>query len=73
MIISIGYAVLRYNVEGTVAWKNLPIFILNKGLSFAAIVLLTFSFTIRPLLNLGIRALYFGYIRAIAVHISRTP
>lgn len=60
LIISIGYAVLRYNVAGTVAWKDLPIFILNKGVSLAAIVLLTFSFTIRPLLSLGFPALYFG-------------
>ena len=60
LIISMGYAVLRYNVVGTVAWKDLPIFILNKGVSLAAIVLLTFSFTIRPLLNLGFPALYFG-------------
>ncbi|RAJ09959.1 hypothetical protein [Arenibacter echinorum] len=60
LIISLGYAVLRYNVVGTVEWKDLPIFILNKGVSLAAIVLLTFSFTIRPLLNLGIPAFYFG-------------
>ncbi|MCM4151619.1 hypothetical protein DHD05_08460 [Arenibacter sp. N53] len=50
--ISMGYAVLRYNVVGTVAWKDLPIFILNKGVSLAAIVLLVFSFSIRPLTNL---------------------
>ncbi|MCM4170242.1 hypothetical protein DHD32_02030 [Arenibacter sp. TNZ] len=51
--VSMGYAVLRYNVVGTVAWKDLPIFILNKGVSLAAIVLLAFSFSIRPLTNLG--------------------
>ncbi|MCK0134511.1 hypothetical protein [Arenibacter sp. S6351L] len=60
LIISMGYAVLRYNVVGTVAWKDVPIFILNKGVSLAAIVLLTLSFTIRPLTHLGIRALNFG-------------
>ena len=58
--ISMGYAVLRYNVVGTVAWKDLPIFVLNKGVSLAAIVLLAFSFSIRPLANLGIPAFNFG-------------
>jgi len=58
--ISMGYAVLRYNVVGTVGWKDLPIFIMNKGLSLAAIILLAFSFSIRPLANLGIPVLKFG-------------
>ncbi|MCK0144830.1 hypothetical protein MWU78_04105 [Arenibacter sp. F26102] len=58
--ISMGYAVLRYNVVGTVAWKDLPIFILNKGVSLAAIVLLAFSFSIRPLTNLGMPYLNLG-------------
>ncbi|WP_110356567.1 MULTISPECIES: hypothetical protein [unclassified Arenibacter] len=60
LIISMGYAVLRYNVVGTVAWKEVPIFILNKGVSLAAIVLLTFSFSIGPLDNLGFSTLNFG-------------
>ena len=60
LTISIGYAVLRYNMVGTVAWKDLPIFILNKGVSLASIVLLTFSFSIKPLVNLGIPTLNFG-------------
>jgi len=60
LTISIGYAVLRYNVVGPVAWKDLPVFVLNKGVSLAAIVFLTVSFTIKPLTHLGFPALNFG-------------
>jgi hypothetical protein len=60
VVISIAYAVLRYNVVGPVAWKDLPIFVLNKGVSLAAIILLAFGFSIGPLANLGISAFDFG-------------
>tara|TARA_R110000868_G_scaffold78284_5_gene223609 strand:+ start:193 stop:852 length:660 start_codon:yes stop_codon:yes gene_type:complete len=58
--ISMGYAVLRYNVVGPVPWKDMPIFVLNKGVSLAAIILLAFSFSIRPLINLGLPYLNLG-------------
>jgi uncharacterized membrane protein len=44
LLLSIGYAVLRYHILGPVPWKDLPFFILNKGLSLAAFVLLTLNF-----------------------------
>jgi DMSO/TMAO reductase YedYZ heme-binding membrane subunit len=51
--LSIGYAVLRYHIVGSVPWADFPLFILNKGLCPAAYVLLTMNFTLGPLNNLG--------------------
>ncbi|MCM4168595.1 hypothetical protein KCTC52924_02172 [Arenibacter antarcticus] len=53
--ISIGYAILRYQIKGDVPWKDLPVFILNKGISLAAITLLSLCISIRPLSNLGVQ------------------
>jgi len=52
--LSVGYTVLRYHIVGTVPWKDLPFFILNKGISLSALILLMFNFTFGPLKNLGI-------------------
>ena len=55
LLLSIVYAVLRYHILGPVPWKDFPFFILNKGFSLAAFVLLTFNFSIGPLQNLGVK------------------
>jgi len=52
--ISILYAVLRYNIVGTVPWKDLPILVMNKGIALSALVLLTFNFSLSPLKNIGV-------------------
>jgi len=52
-ILSMGYAIVRYHVLGEVPWKDLPFFILNKGMSMSAFILLAFNFTFGPLKNLG--------------------
>ena len=52
--LSVGYAVLRYNVVGDVPWKDLPLYVLNKGISLASLLLLTLNFSLSPLRNLGI-------------------
>lgn len=52
---SIGYAILRYHIVGPVPWKDLPLFIFNKGIALSAFVLLLFTFSFGPLNNLGIR------------------
>ena len=39
---------------GPVPWKDFPFFILNKGLSLAAFILLTMNFALGPLNNLGV-------------------
>ena len=54
LVLSIGYAVLRYHIVGPVPWKDFPFFILNKGLCLAAFILLTMNFSIGPLNNLGV-------------------
>ena len=53
LLFSIGYAIVRYHVAGPVPWKDFPFFILNKGLSLAAFILLTCNFGFGPLKNLG--------------------
>ena len=52
---SVGYAILRYHIFGPVLWKDFPFFILNKGISLGAFILLTFNFSFGPLNNLGVK------------------
>jgi len=54
-ILSLGYAILRYHIAGPVPWKDFPFFILNKGISLSAFVLITFNFTFGPLHNIGVK------------------
>ena len=53
-LIAVGYAVLRYNVFGSVPWKDLPLFILNKGISLASLILLTLNYALSPLKNMEV-------------------
>jgi len=55
ILFSIGYAIVRYHIVGPVLWKDFPFFILNKGISLAAFILLTFNFAFGPLNNLGVK------------------
>jgi len=55
LVFSIGYAVVRYHIVGTVPWKDFPFFILNKGISLAAFILITCNFGFGPLNNLGVK------------------
>lgn len=55
LIVSLAYAVVRYHVAGPVPWKDFPFFILNKGISLAAFILLALNFGLGPLNNLGVR------------------
>ena len=54
VLFSIGYAIVRYHIVGPVAWKDFPFFILNKGISLAAFILLTCNFAFGPMRKLGI-------------------
>lgn len=54
LVLSLGYAILRYHIAGPVPWKDFPMFILNKGLCLAAFILLTLNFALGPAKNLGI-------------------
>ena len=53
VIFGLAYAVLRYHIVGPVPWTDFPFFILNKGISLAAFILLTLNFSLGPLKNLG--------------------
>ena len=55
LVLTMTYAVLRYNILGTVPLKDIPLFILNKAVSLSSLILLTASFSIGPLKNLGIK------------------
>ena len=55
MIFGLAYAILRYHIMGPVPWKDFPFFILNKGISLSAFILLTCNFSFGPLKNLGVR------------------
>ena len=55
VIIGIGYSIIRYHILGPVPWKDFPLYILNKGISFSAILLLVLNFTVGPLRNLGVK------------------
>jgi hypothetical protein len=54
MSLAIGYAILRYHIAGDVPWKDLPFFILNKGLRLGALILIALNFAIGPARNLGL-------------------
>ena len=54
LIFGLAYAVLRYHIVGPVPWKDFPFFILNKGISLSAFILLTCNFGFGPLKNLGV-------------------
>ncbi len=55
LVFGLAYAVLRYHIVGPVPWKDFPFFILNKGLSLSAFILLTCNFGFGPLNNLGVK------------------
>ncbi len=55
LIFGLAYAILRYHVVGPVPWKDFPFFILNKGISLSAFILLTCNFGFGPLNNLGVK------------------
>ncbi len=53
LIFGLAYAITRYHLVGPVPWKDFPFFILNKGISLSAFLLLTLNFGLGPLHNLG--------------------
>jgi len=53
-LFSATYSIIRYHIFGGVEWSQLPVFIMNKIISFNGLILLTFTFSLKPLKNLGI-------------------
>jgi len=54
MLIAIGYAVIRYHILGSVPWKDFPLFILNKGISLGAFILIMLNFSLGPARSIGL-------------------
>jgi len=54
LVFSICYAVVRYHIVGMVLWKDFPFFILNKGISLGAFVLIGINFSVGPAKSLGL-------------------
>jgi len=54
ILVSVGYAIVRYHIAGDVPWDEFSLFILNKGLCLAAFILLTFNFALGPAKNVGL-------------------
>ena len=54
ILVSVGYAIVRYHIVGDVPWNEFSLFILNKGLCLAAFILLTFNFALGPAKNMGL-------------------
>jgi hypothetical protein len=54
LLFGLGYAVVRYHVAGPVPWKDFPFFVLNKGFSLSAFILLACNFSLGPLHSLGV-------------------
>ena len=55
LVFGLVYAVLRYHIAGPVPWKDFPFFILNKGVSLSAFILLSLNFGLGPVSNVGIK------------------
>ena len=53
IVFGLAYAITRYHLVGPVPWKDFPMFILNKGISLSAFILLACNFGLGPLNNLG--------------------
>lgn len=43
LLLTSAYSIIRYNVFGNIPWNQLPLFILNKVLSFSGLILLTLN------------------------------
>jgi hypothetical protein len=53
-LLSLSYAVFRYNIVGPVPWKDIPVFIVNKAIALSAFILSAMSFSLSPLRNLKV-------------------
>ena len=53
LALCLAYAILRYHIAGPVPWNELPLFILNKGLALAGLMLLIFATSIHLMALLG--------------------
>jgi len=55
LVFPLFYVILRYHIFGGVAWKDFPLFILNKSMAFSGFIFISYNFSFAPLHNLGIK------------------
>ena len=55
VILSLVYVVVRYHIFGGVAWREFPLFILNKAMALTGFLLVTYNFSFGPFKNIGIK------------------
>jgi len=53
LVFGMVYSILRCHIAGPVPWKDLSFFILNKGISLSAFILLIMNFSFGPAKNIG--------------------
>ena len=51
--VSLAYAITRYQIFGSVPWKELPFYILNKALSLSAFLILLFALSLKAMQKKG--------------------
>ena len=49
LLSTFAYAIIRYNIIKGVAWEHLPLFISNKAIALAAVVLIALAYLLGPL------------------------
>ncbi len=53
IILSLAYAIIRYNIIKGTPWENLPLFIFNKAFALASVIIIGLSFVLGPLAKLS--------------------
>ncbi len=51
-LLSLAYAIIRYNIVRSVSFDNLPLFIANKAIALSATILIGLSFLLGPLVRI---------------------
>jgi hypothetical protein len=51
--VSLAYAIIRYQIFGSVPWRELPLYIINKALSLSALLLLLLALSLKALEKRG--------------------
>jgi len=46
--LALGYAIIRYNIIKGISFANAPLFIANKGIALASVILIALSFALGP-------------------------
>ena len=67
VLMSLFYSVLRYNVFKDVSWTELPLYVFNKAISLASVILFVLYQILRKRLEIGQRNLLKDYAVVLAI------